>query len=146
MWPHWLHLLKKSLIENCIFCAVCVEAIIYLLLYNLHDCTFKNIFFITWYTIYEKKKDITNQDKMLRNQDITKNKGSIRNYESKMQWKKVLNLDEGTSVKRNTTFFRIIKNETNANFKWRQTLLCVFCRFGLITASTKMSLKYYVLK
>ena len=64
---------------------MCVEAIIYLLLYNLHDCTFKNIFFITWYTIYEKKKDITNQDKMLRNQDITKNKGSIRNYESKMQ-------------------------------------------------------------
>ena len=32
-----------------------------------------------------KKKDITNQDKMLRNQDITKYKGSIRNYESKMQ-------------------------------------------------------------
>lgn len=37
------------------------------------------------YDIRKKKKDITNQDKMLRNQDITKNKGSIRNYESKMQ-------------------------------------------------------------
>ena len=146
MWPHWLHLLKKSLIENCIFCAVCVEAIIYLLLYNLHDCTFKNIFFITWYTIYEKKKILRTKIRCYETKILRKIREVLEIMKVKCSEKKVLNLDEGTSVKRNTTFFRIIKNETNANFKWRQTLLCVFCRFGLITASTKMSLKYYVLK
>ena len=65
----------------------------------------------------KKKKILQTKIRCYETKILRKIREVLEIMKVKCSEKKVLNLDEGTSVKRNTTFFRIIKNETNANFK-----------------------------
>ena len=65
----------------------------------------------------KKKKILRTKIRCYETKILRKIREVLEIMKVKCSEKKVLNLDEGTSVKRNTTFFRIVKNETNANFK-----------------------------